>query len=70
MSRCISVIISVTWPVARGSPVGGMTFSERYASSNCRVTRVASAHHGSPSSSEFWRILSSMSVTFWTSSTS
>jgi hypothetical protein len=69
INRDISATISVMWPVARGSYVGGRQPSASSAGRICRSLRYANAHHGSPDSAALIRILSSMSVTLRTSVT-
>ncbi|CPU64074.1 Uncharacterised protein [Mycobacteroides abscessus] len=59
----MSSTMSGTWPVARGSYVGGSTPRASYAAVNARSYVAAQAHQGSPASADFARILSSMSVT-------
>jgi hypothetical protein len=63
MRRRISTIISGTWPVARGSMVGGSTPRASYAAPKARSFRYATCHQGTPSPAATARILSSMSVT-------
>ena len=60
---CMSSIICVMWPVARGSYVGGNMFMDVKALVNARSYFMAIAHQGTFSLAAFSKILSSMSVT-------